>query len=193
MVKCALNTQVSSATGESPHYIIFGEDKSLPNELLNAEPQPIYSYDNYVATKIHKFQQIYRRVRDHMKTYSESLKTQKHKKAKTFNVDIGDLVMTKIHVPLAGSSKLSPKFTGPYKIIDKDTGNKYKFQDLETYEVSIRHADDLKITSMKLNLTHETHDEDEPAQADATYTDSVTENEDIIDDNNDMHEYRKNL
>ncbi len=36
MVKCALNTQVSSATGESPHYIIFGEDKSLPYELLNA-------------------------------------------------------------------------------------------------------------------------------------------------------------
>ncbi len=71
MVKCALNTQVSSATGESPHYIIFGEDKSLPHELFNAEPQPIYNYDDYVATKIHKFQQIYSRVTDHMKTYSE--------------------------------------------------------------------------------------------------------------------------
>ncbi len=46
---------------------------------------------------------------------------------------------------------------------------------------------------MKLNLTHETHDEDEPAQADATRTDSVRENEDIIDDNNGMHEYRKKL
>ncbi len=72
--------------------------------------------------------------------------------------------MAKIHVPLAGSSKLSPKFTGPYKIIDKATGNRYKIQDLETYEVSIRHADDLKKTCMKLNLTHETHDEDEPAR-----------------------------
>ncbi len=76
--------------------------------------------------------------------------------------------MAKIHVPLEGSSKLSPKFTGPYKIINKATGNKYKIQDTETHEVSIRHADDLKKTSMKLNLTHETHDEDEPAQADAT-------------------------
>ncbi len=88
--------------------------------------------------------------------------------------------MAKILVPLAGSSKLSLKFTGPYKITDKATGNKYKFQDLETYEVSIRHADDLKITSMKLNLTHETYDEDEPAQTDATHTDSVRENEDIM-------------
>ncbi len=91
MIKCALNTQVSSATGESPHYLIFGEDKSLQYELLNAEPQPIYNYDDYFATKIDKFQQIYSRLRDHMKTYSESLKTQQHKKAKTLNVDIGDL------------------------------------------------------------------------------------------------------
>ncbi len=101
--------------------------------------------------------------------------------------------MAKIHVPLAGGSKLSPKFTGPYKIIDIATGNKYKIQDLETREVSIRHEDDLKKTSMKLNLAHETHDEDEPTQADATHTDSVRENEDNIDDNNDMHEYRKKL
>ncbi len=79
-----------------------------------------------------------------MKTCSESLKTKQHKKAKTLNVDIGGLVMAKIHVPLAGSSKLSPKFMGPYKIIDKATGNEYKIQDLEAYEVSIRHADDLK-------------------------------------------------
>ncbi len=64
--------------------------------------------------------------------------------------------MAKIHIPLAGSSKLSPKSTGPYKIIDKATGNKYKIQPLETCEVSMRYADDLKKTSMKLNLTHET-------------------------------------
>ncbi len=53
MVKGALNTQVSSVTGESPHYIIFGEDKSLQYEVLNAEPHLIYNYDDYVATKIH--------------------------------------------------------------------------------------------------------------------------------------------
>ncbi len=82
--------------------VIFGEDKSLPYELLNAEQQPIYNYDDYFTTKIHKFQQIYSRVRDHMKTYSESLKTQQHKKPKTLIVDIGDVVMAKIHVRLGG-------------------------------------------------------------------------------------------
>ncbi len=63
--------------------------------------------------------------------------------------------MAKIHVPVAGSNK-PPKFTGPYKIIDKASGNKFQIQDLQTYEVSIRHADDLKKTNMRLDLTPET-------------------------------------
>ncbi len=81
-VKCALNTQVNSATGESPHYIIFGEDKLLPHVLLSPEPQPVYNYDDYIATNINKFQLIHRRVRDHMKTYKEDLVKQQHKVTK---------------------------------------------------------------------------------------------------------------
>ncbi len=46
-VKCALNSQVNLATGESPLYIIFGEDKLLPYDLLSAEPQAVYNYDDY--------------------------------------------------------------------------------------------------------------------------------------------------
>lgn len=65
-VKCALNLQVNSATGESPHYMIFGEDKLLPYDLLSAEPQAVYNYDDCIATNIDKFQLIYSRVRDHM-------------------------------------------------------------------------------------------------------------------------------
>ncbi len=33
-VKCALNTQINTATGETSHYIIFGEDKTLMQSYL---------------------------------------------------------------------------------------------------------------------------------------------------------------
>ncbi len=33
-VTFALNTQINSATGETPHYILFGEDKNLPYSLI---------------------------------------------------------------------------------------------------------------------------------------------------------------
>ncbi len=150
-VKCALNAHVSAATGESPHYIIFGEDKLLPYELLNAEPQPIYNYDDYIAVSLNKLQLIHSRVREHMKTYREELKTQQHKIAREIKIDVGHLVMAKLHVPVAISKKLSPRFTGPYRVVENGGGNKYKIQDLKSLEVTIRHADDLKKVNMKID------------------------------------------
>ncbi len=61
-VKCVLNAQVNSATGESPHYILFGEHKLLLYDLLPAEPQPLYNYD-FIATNANKFQLIHRHSR----------------------------------------------------------------------------------------------------------------------------------
>ncbi len=36
--------------------------------------------------------------------------------------------MTKLHVPVANSNKLSPRFTGPYRVVDNAGGNKYRIQ-----------------------------------------------------------------
>ncbi len=69
-VKCALNTQINTATGETPYYVIFGEDKTLPYDLLNAEPRTVYNADDYIKGRVQKFQVIHQRVRNHMKEYS---------------------------------------------------------------------------------------------------------------------------
>ncbi len=72
-VKCALNSLINSATGETPHYIIFGEDKTLPYELLDEEPKPIYNHDDYIKNSITKFQQIHQRVKNHMSDYASHM------------------------------------------------------------------------------------------------------------------------
>ncbi len=56
--------------------------------------------------------------------------------------------MVKLHTPSGNSNKLSPKFTGPFKIIAPDSVNKFKVQHLETGDISVRHADELKQTIM---------------------------------------------
>ncbi len=58
-VTCALNTQINSAKGETPHCILFGEDKNLPYSLLESEPRHVYNYDDFVLTRINKFKEIY--------------------------------------------------------------------------------------------------------------------------------------
>ncbi len=190
-VKCALNAQVNSATGESPHYILFVQDKLLPYDMLSAEPSPVYNCDDFIAININKFQLIHSRVRKHMETYKEELKIKQHKLGKEVTLSIGQLVMAKLHVPVASSNKLSPKFTGPYNIVDKAGGNKFKIQNLKTLEVSIRHADDVKKVNMEVDLTASRQDiENEEIDA---QTESDREDNDVIDDTDDTHEYRKKL
>lgn len=73
-VKCALNSQINSVTGETPHYIIFGENKVLPYELLDCARKPMYNHDDFISNRIIRFQAIHQRVEEHMKSYSEDIK-----------------------------------------------------------------------------------------------------------------------
>ncbi len=84
-----------------------------------------------------------------MKEYSSEVCKQQHKMAQKVNVFPDDIVMAKLHVPIANSNKLSPRFTGPYKIIAVANWNKYKIQHIEIGETSIRHVDDLKKANMR--------------------------------------------
>ncbi len=52
-----------------------------------------------------------------MKIYKEDLIKRQHKIAKKVEFNVGNSVMVKLHTPLASNKKLSPNFTGPYKIV----------------------------------------------------------------------------
>ena len=58
--------------------------------------------------------------------------------------------MAKINVPVGNIPQLSPRLTGPYKVIKATGGNKFKIQHVRTGEVHVQHLDALKLTSMVL-------------------------------------------
>ncbi len=47
-VTSALNTQINSATGETPHNILF-EDKNYSFSLMESEPRQTYNYDDFIV------------------------------------------------------------------------------------------------------------------------------------------------
>ncbi len=110
--------------------------------------------------------------------------------ARKVNIFPGDIVMAKLHVPIANSNKLSPRFTGPYKIFEVANRNEYKIQHVETGETSIRHVDDLK----KANMTDT---EIIIANGDEEYNEKeagVKEKDvDIINDHNENNEYIRKM
>ncbi len=45
-VAASINGSVNSSTGKTPHYIVFGEEKRLPYDILVAPCVPLYSSDD---------------------------------------------------------------------------------------------------------------------------------------------------
>ncbi len=144
--------------------------------------------------------EIYQRVRDHMKQYSQDLTKQQHKRARD-KIQEGDIVMAKLHTPLGNSSKLSPKFTGPYEVIAPDSGNKFKVRNIETSDISVRHADELK--QIKMNefdehtLIDNTKTQTDKAGAETNHvetgTDSAQTGASHTASDTESHDYRKKL
>ena len=202
-VKCALNSQINSATGETPHYIIFGEDKTLPYELLNSNPRPVYNEDDYIKNRVNQFQVIYQRVKNHMSKYSEQMREQQHKTAQQIKLKEGDIVMAKLHVPVANSNKLSPKYTGPYKVLSAASGNKFQLKHLHDGEVVIRHFNDLKMASGLNSSTNSSNNDNKMFEnppenlvnRDNDVQDSDNENSTNVtnEQNDNVNEYRKKL
>ncbi len=54
---------------------------------------------------------------------------------------VGDIVFTKVQEP---KTKLSPRFEGPYRVIEVDDCNKIKIRHLTTNETKTAHLDPLK-------------------------------------------------
>ena len=194
-VKCALNTQINAATGETPHYILYGEDKKLPYELLNSTPSPVYNIEDYVKVRLHKFQLIYARIQDHLKKYSEHMRDQQHKRAKTTNIDVNDNVMVRLHTPIAESNKLSPKFSGPYRVIEVAGGNKYRLRHIESGDTCVKHVDDLKRTSIDREHINDHTNDTSNEQTEANKTIEQEDNETMkdTDESESQGNYRNKL
>ncbi len=132
-----------------------------------------------------------------MRQYSQGLTKQQHKRARYIKIQ-GDIIMAKLHTPLGNSNKLSPKFKGPYEIIAPDSGNKFKIRNIETGDISVRHANELKQTKMNEfedNTLLETQTDKAEADTDHVETglDSAQTGTSHTASDTESHDYRKKL
>ena len=67
--------------------------------------------------------------------------TQHNQSASAFSLNIGDIVFSLVNTK---TSELSPNFEGPFRVIQKEHGNKVKLLHLHTAQERIAHLDSLK-------------------------------------------------
>ncbi len=135
-----------------------------------------------------------------MKKYSDQIREQQHKNAQQIKLKEGDIVMAKLHIPIANSNKLSPKYTGPYKVLSAASGNKFQLKHLKNGDVVIRHFNDLKMASGLNSNTNSTNNGNEifknspGSLVDRDNDVQGTDNENSANEQDDnVNEYRKKL
>ncbi len=103
---------------------------------------------------------------------------QRWKNAREFIV-VGDIVFMKVHEP---KNKLAPRFEGPYRVIEVESGNEVKIRHITTNETKIAHLDHLKRLVRSQDL-----EEQEPQLPPCVQPPSENPDKDL------RNEYRKKL
>lgn len=150
-VAATINGSVNASTGKSPHYILYGDDKSLPYELLVQKMEPVYNLEDYSKRHIQVLKKIHQEVRTHLSASRAEMIRIQHRNATEVNIEVGDCVML---LDPTRNSKLAPKFKGPYIISGMAGGNKFQIEDPSSHETEVVHVDRLKKVSKTL-LTEE--------------------------------------
>ena len=73
MVVASMNNQINETINETPHYVLFGEDKILPYQLLRGKSQPVNNVNDYCKVRTKDFQLIYQRIKEELTASKESM------------------------------------------------------------------------------------------------------------------------
>ena len=140
-VASSINSSVNASIGESPHFVVFGEDKRLPFHLLTDRPSPVYNVDDYAKVHLAASQRIFDKVRTTLDASRDLMVSKQHEKARPSNIEAGDLVFL---AEPERVSKLAPRFTGPLRVLCKEAGNKVKTRHLWSGVERVVHVDNCK-------------------------------------------------
>ncbi len=94
-VMASLNSALHTSIGDTPHYIIFGQDKKLPNSILLQKEEPLYNFDDYVRVRTRDFQRIDKQVQLNIGDSKQIMNEQKWKSSREKFIAIGDIVYEK--------------------------------------------------------------------------------------------------
>lgn len=114
----SFNTSVHSSTKFTPFELLFGIKPSLPSQIVK-EPEFKYTYDNYIDDLRLKLQRSHHIARENLIKSKETNKTHYDKKSRPKTFNVGDNVYLENNVRRPRTSrKLTPNYTGPYKIVE---------------------------------------------------------------------------
>ena len=113
----------SRVLDDSPFFLLYGRDAVLPQDLalrLTLKQQDFENKDTYKIHLLKTLKHAYEKVRHHKEIEQAKYKSYFDKSHKHVEFGIGDPVWVYFGLPEAGkTTKLLPRFDGPYEVISK--------------------------------------------------------------------------
>jgi len=129
---------------ETPFNLVYGSDAMIPVEIHESSPR----FQSFVAEESNEERRVNLDLLDEARIKVEAVKRRvEHQysfKVKPRQFEVADLVMRKAH-PYELENKLSPKWTGPFRVIEARVNGPYKLETLEGGSIPrTRNAENLK-------------------------------------------------
>ena len=108
------NSAEHRSTGKQPYELMYGRAINMPNSLMKP-PEPRYNYEDYHTELKQKLQLAHQIARDRLVEQKQKTKEYYDQNQNQITVHVGDRVLLKNN---ARKGKLSPKWLGPYEVIE---------------------------------------------------------------------------
>ena len=172
----AYRTSTQSSTGVTPYRMMFGREARLPVDLMVDGDPPSEQRqmpNDYVMTQKLKLDQAFKLARKNTRAAMQRYRDYYNANTTENTLQVGDRVWRQSQVKKKGrSSKLSPKWEGPYVIIKKITDVVFRLKRKNSRKRVVVH-----FNSLKKCLTV---DEKRESERKKITTQSATENDRVI-------------
>lgn len=144
LIQMALNTAYHDAIGDTPHFLVFLQDKITPIDLFFNEVGENEPHD-YLKEMKARQKLVYRVVQENLINSQNRYTGKYNNKSKIYPIKEGGRIYLKTRVPPKLCRKLYPKYEGPYRVL-KDLGaQRFLVKNLITSKEKKVHADQTKI------------------------------------------------
>ena len=121
-VQLMLNTKVNQTTGSEPFSLMFGRMANLRKDYTHVRSQLLTETE--LKERVQEMNRlVYPSIAERMVKRQSKLKQKVDESRKIISIQVGDSVMT---TDLLRSSKLSPKYEGPFQVVEKTKGGSYR-------------------------------------------------------------------
>ena len=117
----SIRVSCSEANGESPYFVLFGRDPCFPVDLNFKDVQPtgVHDVKNQIPALVQHFHSVWHNAR----SLAKASQAMYDVKARESKLCIGDKVRLKVENFAGKCKKLSPRWHGPFRVLDLNDFN----------------------------------------------------------------------